>query len=66
MTGSCASSRKPRQTVPNETTERRGGQQFLSHIVTCATTSLIIGVVDQSINTLKLILAGIGIHTTKN
>ena len=66
MAGSCASSSKPRQTVPKETTRRRGGQRFLSHIVTCANTSLIVGVADQGIDTLKSRLARIGIHTTKH
>ena len=66
MTGSCASSSKPIQTVPNKTTEIRGGRRFLSHIVSCANTSLIVGVVDQGINTLKARLARIGIHNTKH
>ena len=66
MTGSRASSRKPRQAVLNETTERRGGRWFFSHIVTSANTSLIVGVVDQGIDTLKAKLARIGIHTTKH
>ena len=65
MTGSRASSSKPRQTVPNETTERRGGRQFLLHIFTCSNTSLIVGVVDQGIDTLKARLDWIGIHTTE-
>ena len=66
MTGSRASSIKPRQTVPNKTTERRGGRHFPLHIVACADTSLIVGVVDQGINTLKGILARISIHTTEH
>ena len=66
MTGYHASSSKTRQTVPNKTTERRGGRRFLSYIVTCANTSLIVGVVDQSIDTLKAILASIGIHATEH
>ena len=39
--------------VPNETTERRGGRRFLSKIFTCENTSLIVGVIDQGINTLR-------------
>ena len=39
---------------------------FLSHIFTCANTSLIVVVVDQGIDTLKAILARIGIDTTKH
>ena len=66
MTRSCDSSSKPRQTVTDETTERSGGLKFLSHIVTCAKTSLIVGVVDQDINTLKVVLGRIGIHTTEH
>ena len=66
MTDSCASSRKPRQVVPNEITERRGGRRFISHIVTCANISLFVGVVDQGIDTLKAILDRIGIHTTEH
>ena len=66
MTGFRASSSKPRQTSPKKTKERRGGRRFLSHIVTCANTSLIVGVVDQGINTLKARLARIDIHTTKD
>ena len=65
MTGSCALSSKPGKTVPNETTERRWGKRFLLHIVTCASPSLIVGVVDQGIDTLKARLAIIGIHTTE-
>ena len=66
MTGFCASISKPRQTVPNKTAERRGVRMFLSHIFTCANTSLIVVVVDQGIDTLKAILARIGIDTTKH
>ena len=44
---------KTKTTVPNETTERRGGRRFISHIVTCANTSLIGEVVDQGINNLR-------------
>ena len=66
MTGSHASSSKPRQTVPNEKIERRGRRRFLSHIFTCANTLLIVGFVDKGIDTLKVILASIGIHTTEH
>ena len=66
MTGSRALSSKRRQTVPNKKIERRGGRQFFSHIVTCANTSLIIGVVDQGIDSLKARLDRIVIHTTKH
>ena len=45
---------KNETTVTNKTTERRGGRRFISHIVTCAKTSIIEGVVDQGINTLRL------------
>ena len=65
MNGSHSSIRKPIQTVPNKTIEIRGVRQFLLHIFICANTSLIVGVVDQGINTLKAILDRIGIHTTK-
>ena len=66
MTGSRASSSKPRKMVPNETTERRGGRRFLSHIVICANTPLIVGVVDQGIDTLTVRLARICINTTEH
>ena len=66
MTGSRASSRKPRQTVPNETKERRGELRFLSQSFTCANTSLTVGVVNQVIDNLKAILARIVIHTTEH
>ena len=66
MTSSCSPSSKPIQKVPNETTERRGGRRFLLHIFTCSNTSLIVGVVDQGIDTLKARLARIGMNTTKH
>ena len=39
--------------VPNKSIERRGGRRFLSNIVPCANTSIIEGVVDQGIDTLR-------------
>ena len=52
-------------TVPNETTERRGGRRLLLHNVTCANTSLIEEVFYQGIDKLKAILDRIVIHTTE-
>ena len=66
MTSSRASSSKQRQTVAKKTTGRREGLQVLLHIFTCANISLIVGVVDQVIDTLKAILDRIGIHNTKH
>ena len=52
--------------APNETIERIGGQRFLSHILTCATTSYIEGVVGQGIYILRARWDMIGIHTTEH
>ena len=46
--------KKTETTVPNKTTEQRGGRRFLLHIVTFADTSLIEGMADQVIDTLRL------------
>ena len=53
MNGSRASSIKSIQAFPNKTTERRGGRRFFLHMVTCANTSIIVGVVDKGIDALK-------------
>ena len=57
---------KTETTVLNATTERRGGQRFLLHIITYTKKSLSKGLVDQSFDTLKTRLARINIHTTKH
>ena len=45
---------------------KKRGTTVFSHIVTCVKTSLIVGVFDKYIDTLKSRLAKIGIHTTEH
>ena len=57
---------KTEKAVLNKTTERRGVQRFLLQMVSCENTSIIEGVVDKGIDTLRAILNRIGIHTTEH